>query len=66
MKRAMKKLIFFSEIFPKKYQSEFMEELLNYKSIKKGKGKKQFEDYDSEDDMPSNKPKTLQHKSLPP
>ena len=33
-----------------------MEELLSYKSIKKGKGKKQFEDYDSEDDSPTRKP----------
>ena len=44
MKNAFKKMIFFSEIFPKKYQSEFLKELLlsidrrniNYKRSQNG------------------------------
>ena len=40
MKKAFKKLIFFAEIFPKKYQHEFMEEFLNYRSIRRKNGRK--------------------------
>ena len=33
MSLAIKRLVFFSEIFPKKYQYEFLEELFPKKSI---------------------------------
>jgi hypothetical protein len=33
MSHAIKRLVFFSEIFPKKYQNEFLQELFPKKSI---------------------------------